>query len=143
MNISDVAAKSGLPPKTIRYYEDIGLIKPLRDSNGYRAFRDSDMHKLAFLGRARALGFTIEDCRALLALWEDKARASADVHRIASDHLAQIKMKIADLQAMRETLAHLVHCCAGDERPDCPILTSLGQGQTSGKEPSRHAVRPA
>ena len=71
MNIGDVAKKAGLPPKTIRYYEDIGLIKPLRDTNGYRAFRESDVHKLGFLGRARALGFTIEDCRVLLSLYED------------------------------------------------------------------------
>ena len=126
MNISDVANRSGLPSKTIRYYEDIGLIKPLRDGNGYRAFRDSDMHKLAFLGRARALGFTIDNCRALLALWEDKSRASADVRAIAKDHLKQIEAKITDLEAMRDTLSDLVRCCAGDQRPDCPILSSLG-----------------
>ncbi len=126
MNISDVANRSGLPAKTIRYYEEISLIKPLRDGNGYRAFRDSDMHKLAFLGRARALGFTIENCRALLALWEDKSRASADVRSIAKDHLKQIEAKIADLEAMRDTLSDLVRCCAGDQRPDCPILSSLG-----------------
>jgi MerR family transcriptional regulator, copper efflux regulator len=125
MNISEVGARAGLPAKTIRYYEEIGLIKPLRDANGYRAFRDSDMHKLAFLGRARALGFTIEDCRALLALWEDKTRASGDVRRIAQDHLAQIEAKIADLAAMRDTLSVLIQCCAGDNRPDCPILREL------------------
>jgi MerR family transcriptional regulator, copper efflux regulator len=125
MNISEVAIRAGLPPKTIRYYEDIGLIKPLRDSNGYRAFRDSDMHKLAFLGRARGLGFTIENCRALLALWEDKSRASADVRMIAKDHLSRIETKIADLTAMRDTLADLIRTCAGDDRPDCPILNSL------------------
>lgn len=125
MNISEVASHAGLPPKTIRYYEDIGLIKPLRDTNGYRAFRDSDMHKLVFLGRARALGFTIENCRALLALWEDKSRASADVRVIAADHLKQIEAKIADLAAMRDTLSDLVRTCAGNDRPDCPILTSL------------------
>lgn len=125
MNISDVAARANLPAKTIRYYEEIGLIKPLRDSNGYRAFRDSDMHKLAFLGRARALGFTIENCRALLALWEDKSRASADVRAIAKNHLKQIETKIADLTAMRDTLSELVRTCAGNNRPDCPILTSL------------------
>ncbi len=128
MNIGEVARLAGLPPKTIRYYEDIGLVKPLRDTNGYRAFRDSDMHKLAFLGRSRALGFTIEDCRALMALWEDKARASADVRRIAADHLSQIETKIADLRAMHDTLSHLVSTCAGDDRPDCPILQDLGQG---------------
>lgn len=129
MNISDVAARAGLPPKTIRYYEEIGLVKPLRDTNGYRAFRDSDMHKLAFLSRARGLGFTIEDCRALLALWEDRARASADVRAIAKDHLARIESKIVDLQAMRDTLKDLVRTCAGDHRPDCPIISSLeGEG---------------
>lgn len=126
MNISDVAKRAGVPAKTIRYYEEIGLIKPLRDGNGYRAFRDSDMHKLAFLGRARALGFTIENCRALLALWEDKSRASADVRSIAKDHLKQIEAKIADLTAMRDTLSDLVRTCAGDNRADCPILSSLG-----------------
>jgi len=127
VNISEVASQAGLPPKTIRYYEDIGLIKPPRDSNGYRAFRQSDMHKLAFLGRARALGFTIEHCRALLALWEDKSRASADVRAIAQDHLTQIEAKIADLSEMRDTLTNLVQTCAGNARPDCPILKSLGR----------------
>lgn len=126
MNISEVAKQAGLPAKTIRYYEDIGLIKPLRDGNGYRAFRDSDRHKLAFLARARALGFTIESCRALLALWEDKSRASGDVRRLAEDHLRAIETKIADLTAMRDTLSELVQSCAGDRRSDCPILTSLG-----------------
>lgn len=125
MNISDVATRAKLPAKTIRYYEEIGLIKPLRDTNGYRAFRDSDMHKLAFLGRARALGFTIDNCRALLALWEDKSRASADVRVIAKKHLKQIETKIADLTAMRDTMSELVRTCAGNERPDCPIITTL------------------
>ena len=126
MNIGDVATRSGLPAKTIRYYEDIGLIKPLRDTNGYRAFREKELHKLAFLGRARALGFTIEDCRALLALYEDDSRASADVKRIAKQHLEKIEAKIADLNSMRDTLSHLIHECAGDHRPDCPILKDLG-----------------
>ncbi|MGB3244587.1 MAG: Cu(I)-responsive transcriptional regulator [Sulfitobacter sp.] len=125
MNIGDVSKRAGLPPKTIRYYEDIGLVTPLRDPNGYRSFRDSDMHKLAFLGRARALGFTIEDCRNLLALWDDQDRASADVRVIAKEHLARIESKIADLQDIRNTLTHLVHECAGDDRPDCPILQTL------------------
>ena len=126
MNIGDVARKSGLPAKTIRYYEDIGLIHPLRGDNGYRRFRDSDLHKLAFLGRARALGFTIEDCRSLMALYADESRESAQVKKIAEDHLHSIDDKIAQLQSMRATLAHLVSCCAGDDRPDCPILNDLG-----------------
>ncbi len=125
MNIGEVSKKAGLPPKTIRYYEDIGLITPLRDPNGYRSFRDADMHKLAFLGRSRALGFTIEDCRTLLALWDDQDRASADVRAIAKQHLAQIESKIADLAAIRDTLSHLVRECAGDGRPECPILNKL------------------
>lgn len=126
MNIGDVARQSGLPAKTIRYYEDIGLITPPRDANGYRTFRDSDMHKLTFLARARALGFSIDDCRTLLALWEDRGRASADVRHVATEHLLQIEEKIADLQNMRDTLSHLVRNCAGDDRPDCPILNDLG-----------------
>jgi MerR family copper efflux transcriptional regulator len=125
MNIGDVSKRAGLSSKTIRYYEDIGLVNPLRDTNGYRSFRDSDMHKLAFLARARALGFTIEDCRNLLTLWDDKARASSDVRAIAKQHLEQIESKIVDLQAIRDTLTHLVHECAGDDRPDCPILGTL------------------
>lgn len=116
MNIGEVSGRSGLPAKTIRYYEDIGLIMPLRDTNGYRAFRTRDLHKLAFLGRARALGFTIEDCRNLLALWEDQDCASADV---------MIETKIAELGTMHDTLTRLVEACAGDHRPDCPILKDL------------------
>jgi MerR family transcriptional regulator, copper efflux regulator len=133
MNIGDVARRSGLPAKTIRYYEDIGLVRPLRSENGYRSFRDSDLHKLAFLGRARALGFTIEECRNLMALYEDDSRASSDVKRIASGHLASIDEKIGQLQSMRATLAHLVDCCAGDDRPDCPILDDLAMLGTEGR----------
>lgn len=125
MNISDAAAQTGLPAKTIRYYEEIGLITPLRDTNGYRVFGDTDLHKLTFLARSRALGFSIEDCRALLALYEDQSRASSDVKRIARAHLDEIEVKIADLNAMRDTLSDLVRACAGDDRPDCPILKGI------------------
>jgi Cu(I)-responsive transcriptional regulator len=127
MNIGDVSRRSGLPAKTIRYYEDIGLIRPQRSENGYRNFREQDLHKLAFLGRARALGFTIEDCRTLMALYDDDARESAQVKRIAQEHLRQIDDKIAQLQSMRATLDTLVSACAGDHRPDCPILEDLAQ----------------
>lgn len=129
MNIGDVARKSGLPAKTIRYYEDIGLVTPPRSANGYRIFRDSDLHKLTFLGRARELGFTIEDCRTLLALYEDDGRESAHVKNVALGHLQKIDAKIAQLQSMRGTLAHLVEACAGDHRPDCPILEDLAGEQ--------------
>ena len=128
MNIGDVAERAGLPAKTIRYYEDIGLVTPQRAANGYRRFREADLHKLTFLGRSRSLGFSIEDCRALLALYEDDSRASADVKRIAEDHLARIDRKIAELSAMRQTLSHLVRACSGDDKPDCPILHGLEKG---------------
>jgi Cu(I)-responsive transcriptional regulator len=125
MNISQVSEKSGLPSKTIRYYEEIGLISPSRSANGYRSFSDSDFHKLAFLARARALGFSIEDCRTLMALYEDKSRASADVKQIAEQHIVQIEEKLAQLQAMRDTLQDLARACPGNNRPDCPILKDL------------------
>ena len=131
MNIGDVADLSGLPAKTIRYYENIGLVEPLRSTNGYRSFRQSDVHKLAFLGRARALGFTIEDCRSLLKLYADTDRASAEVKQIAEEHLDRIDRKITELTEMRATLSHLVDACAGDHPPDCPILADLAMYEKS------------
>lgn len=127
MNIGEVAEAAGLPAKTIRYYEDIGLITPLREANGYRRFTDAHLHKLAFLARARGLGFSIEQCRTLLALYEDRARASADVKALAETHLAEIDAKMSELAEMRRVLAELVEACAGDHRPDCPILLGLAQ----------------
>lgn len=135
MNIGEVAERSGIPPKTIRYYEDIGLVRPQRSGNGYRAFRETDLHKLSFLGRARALGFSIEDCRNLLSLYEDETRESAQVKAIAEEHLSAIDDKIAQLQQMRETLSHLVETCRGDHRPDCPILKDLS-GALAACDPS-------
>ena len=129
MNIGTAAKRTGLPTKTIRYYEDIGLIRPARDTNGYRDFSESDVHKLAFLGRARSFDFSIEDCRSLLALYEDDTRASGDVKRIAQVHLDRIDAKLAQLEEMRRTLASLVDCCAGDNRPDCQILRDLAAGE--------------
>lgn len=129
MNIKEVATRAGLPAKTIRYYEEIGLISPRRQANGYRVFAETDLHKLAFIGRARSLGFTIDDCRQLLALYDDKDRASADVKRLARAHLAEIGTKIAELRAMQRTLSDLVAACAGDGRPDCPILGGLAAGR--------------
>jgi MerR family transcriptional regulator, copper efflux regulator len=143
MNIGEAAAASGLPAKTIRYYEEIGLIRPLRDSNGYRAFRSADVHKLAFLARARRLGFSIEDCRALLGLYEDQSRASEDVKRLAQTHLAEIDARIAELRSLRTTLSDLIGACAGDKRPDCPILNSLASGPSGPQRPVSSAVRSA
>ena len=125
MKIGDVAQASGLTAKTIRYYEDIGLIRPARGENDYRAFADADVHKLAFIARARSLGFSIEECRTLLSLYEDRSRASADVKAVAEAHLRRIDRKIAELEGLRGTLGNLVARCHGDERPDCPILDDL------------------
>lgn len=137
MNIKQAALESGVPIKTIRYYDDIGLINPARDRNGYRHFCESDLHKLNFVAQARSLGFTIDDCRTLLALYEDDARESADVKRIANQHLEQIQAKIAKLNTMSDTLSHLINECAGDDRPDCPILEKFGGSGTSNKGSTR------
>ncbi|GAB5470535.1 MAG: Cu(I)-responsive transcriptional regulator [Rhodospirillales bacterium] len=131
MNIGEVAARSGLPIKTIRYYESIGLLRAARGANGYRDFAERDLHTLTFLARARSLGFTIEDCRALLRLYADRDRASADVKRLAGEHLRQIDRKLVELKTLRATLSQLVEKCHGDQRPDCPILDDLG-GTASG-----------
>jgi Cu(I)-responsive transcriptional regulator len=126
MNIGQAAERSGVPAKTIRYYEEIGLVGPsVRAENGYRNFQDSDVHKLGFLQRARSLGFTIEDCRALLSLYEDRDRSSADVKALAQKHLADIVAKIEALESLRGVLSELVESCSGDHRPNCPILADL------------------
>ncbi len=127
MNIGDAAQRSGLPPKTIRYYEDIGLLRPARRGNGFRDYGERDVNELRFLARARALGFTVEECRHLLDLWRNRERPSAAVREAASRHIADIRAKIEELQAMERTLTHLVERCAGDARPDCPILDALGR----------------
>lgn len=125
MIVGEAAKASGLPAKTLRYYEEIGLIKPTRADNGYRDYSEIDVHKLQFLQRSRSLGFSISDCRLLLSLFEDKKRASADVRAIAKAHLETIEIKIQELGSLQETMRGLVHACHGDERPDCPILDDL------------------
>lgn len=125
MNVGEAARRAGLPAKTIRYYEEIGLISPDRAGNGYRAYSGEDVHRLAFLKRARNLGFSIEDCRQLMALYRDGSRASADVRAIASAHVSAIEEKMRELQSMRSTLNKLIHACHGDARPDCPILEEM------------------
>lgn len=128
MNIGDAARRSTLPTKTIRYYEEIGLIAPLRRDNGFRDYSDRDLHDLRFIARARSLGFTVEQCRHLLALYRDKGRSSAQVRQTAQQHIEEIREKIAELNAMEQTLTELVNACAGDGRPDCPILEGLATG---------------
>ncbi|MGC2854282.1 Cu(I)-responsive transcriptional regulator [Novispirillum sp. DQ9] len=134
MNISEVARKSGVPAKTIRYYESIGLISaPPRSEGGYRVYGTRDMETLRFIQRARSLGFAVKDVADLLALWHDRTRASAEVKSVAARHVAEIERKIAELESMRATLAALVERCHGDDRPDCPILEGLaGEGACCG-----------
>ena len=134
MNIGNAGKACGLPLKTIRYYEEIGLIKPARRENGYRDYSENDICKLRFIQRARRLGFTIEDCRTLLSLYEDDSRASKDVKAIAKKHLEEIESKIVELQSIHSALSHLVNECHGDHRPDCPILDDLSGGSASEKE---------
>lgn len=125
MNVRDAANLCGLPSKTLRYYDEIGLVVPDRLDNGYRDYDDRAVQKLAFLKRARLLDFSIDDCRLLLSLYEDKKRASADVKILAEKHLLEIDKRLSELQQLRDTLTHLVHACHGDDRPDCPILQDL------------------
>lgn len=125
MNIGDVAAQSGVSKKTIRYYEEVGLITPDRAANGYRTFREADLETLAFLSRARALGFAIEDCRKLLAFDSDAECECSQVKALAEAHLRSLEAKIAEIEAMRLSLTELVSCCRGDESTDCPILDDL------------------
>jgi MerR family copper efflux transcriptional regulator len=126
VTISEVAARTGVPPKTIRYYEDIGLIeRPERLENGYRTYDETDVQTLHFIHRARALGFSLKDISALLALYRDRKRASREVKRLALKHVGELDRKIAELTAIRNAIADLAERCQGDHRPDCPILDDL------------------
>lgn len=125
MNIGSAAEQAGLPAKTIRYYEEIGLLRPERRGNGYRDYSAADVHRLRFLQRSRSLGFSVDECRQLLSLYSDKDRESAEVKAIAQTKLTEIETKIAELKGLHAMLSHLVAHCHGDERPDCPILDRL------------------
>jgi Cu(I)-responsive transcriptional regulator len=131
MNIGEASTATGISAKMIRYYEETGLIVPAkRTEAGYRVYRDNDIQTLRFIRRARDLGFSVKQIEGLLQLWRDRSRASADVKRIATDHIADLQAKMRALQEMIATLEHLSHHCQGDGRPDCPILTSLGGDDT-------------
>lgn len=126
MNIGQASAASGVSAKMIRYYESIGLMPEAgRSAGGYRLYTDTDVHMLRFVRRARDLGFSLEDIRALLGLWRDRERPSAAVKQIALRHIEELTAKIAELQAMKRSLQHLAQACHGDQRPDCPILEDL------------------
>ena len=125
MNIGSAADKSGLPPKTIRYYEEIGLVRPGRTGNGYRDYSSEDVHRLRFVQRSRGLGFSVEECRQLLSLYGDQHRESAEVKQIAQAKLEEIDAKLRELRSLRDTLQHLVRNCHGDHLPECPIIEEL------------------
>ena len=131
LNIGAAAAASGVSAKMIRHYEDTRLIpRAARTAAGYRIYREADVHALRFVRRARDLGFTSREIQKLLALWNDRRRASSDVKRLAVRHVAQLERKIAELEAMRRALADLARHCHGDHRPDCPILEDLASKET-------------
>lgn len=149
MNIGQVAARSGVPAKTIRYYEDSGLIRPAsRTEAGYRVYSEADVHTLRLIGRARDLGFSVESVRRLLALWQDKNRSSAEVKTLALEHVEALQRKISELEALKHCLLHLADHCHGDERPECPILDDLSgekgsevQKNSPQDPPARHQTR--
>ncbi len=126
LNIGEAAGASGVSAKMIRHYEEIGLLpKAGRTVAGYRIYREADVHVLRFIRRSRDLGFSMKEIAGLLGLWRNKRRASADVRRLAERHIGELDARIAELQGMRRTLERLVHCCHGDDRPECPILEDL------------------
>jgi len=127
-NIGLASKASGVSVKMIRHYEAIGLLKKVaRTQANYRLYGDADVHTLRFIKRARLLGFSIDDIRDLLSLWQNKSRPSASVKKVAAGHVEDLKRRIAEMQAMVSTLGHLMHNCHGDQRPDCPILEDLAK----------------
>jgi Cu(I)-responsive transcriptional regulator len=130
MNIGAAARQSGLPVKTVRYYADIGLVTPGgRSESGYRQYTRAELSKLVFARRARAFGFSIDETRELISLYEDRNRSSASVKTIAERRLEEIDAKMRELQALHDELSHLVRACHGDDRPDCPIIEGFA-GET-------------
>ena len=126
MNIGEAARRSGVSAKMVRYYEGIGLIAPAaRTGANYRTYSPTDVHVLQFIRRARGFGLPMERVKLLVALWRDNNRASRDVKRLALQHVAELRAKVAELSAMADALQHLADCCHGDNRPDCPILKDI------------------
>ena len=137
-NIGEAATATGVSAKTIRHYERIGLLPEAgRSFAGYRLYADADLHRLRFIRRGRDLGFSIARIRELLSLWDDRARSSAEVKRLAQRHIAELDTTLRQLQEMRDALAGLAERCHGDARPDCPILAGLAGGHA---EPCTHAA---
>lgn len=149
MNIGEAAAKSNVSAKMVRHYESLGLLtRVARSDAGYRQYGMAEVHTLRFIRRARELGFSMSEIAELLKLWQNRRRASADVKRIAQAHVADLDRRIAEMASMKRTLETLVHCCHGNDRPDCPILDELAEPvmpavPTGAREKSIRGRRPA
>jgi len=140
MNIGEASKLSKVSAKMIRYYEQIGLIPPAsRTDAGYRAYSRSDIHRLHFIRNARDMGFSVAKIGGLLSLWNDRSRQSADVKRLAEQHIAELEQRMGAMRQMADTLATLIDCCAGDGRPDCPILQNLEQVHDTVREPEQRS----
>jgi len=148
MNIGEAAKASGVSAKMIRHYESVGLFpEPLRTDSGYRQYSDREVSTLRFIRHSRDLGFSIEQIRELLGLWQNRRRSSRQVKALAQAHLQELEEKLQDLQTMKATLEHLVHCCSGDDRPDCPIIDNLSDedlvpASPASARPKTRALRP-
>lgn len=128
VNIGEAARLSGVSAKMVRHYEGLGLLPRVsRTDSGYRQYSEPEVHTLRFIKRSRDLGFSMEEIGELVGLWQNRRRASANVRKIAQKHADDLGQKIAAMQEMRKTLAHLIHCCHGDDRPECPILEDLAK----------------
>jgi Cu(I)-responsive transcriptional regulator len=126
MNIGEASEKAGVTPKMVRHYESLGLLPNVhRTDSGYRVYGEPEVHTLRFIKRSRDLGFSMAEIAELVALWQNRRRPSSSVKKVAATHLSELDRKIEEMQSMRKTLSHLIHCCHGDDRPDCPILEDL------------------
>ena len=152
MNIGQAARASGVSAKMIRHYESVALFpEAARTESGYRQYTDKEVSTLRFIRQSRDLGFSIEQIRELLGLWQNRKRPSRQVRALAQAHLEELEEKLKEIQVMKATLEHLVHCCHGDDRPDCPIIETLaqdatvaaptGHGKTAGLRRGRHAKK--
>ncbi len=134
--IGEAARRAGVSARMVRHYESLGLLSQVgRTDSGYRQYTEADVHALRFIGRARSLGFSMEEIRELMGLWQDQARASSQVKRIAQQHIDDLSERIAQMQAMQRSLQTLVSCCQGNDRPDCPILDDLASGHAEQHAP--------
>jgi Cu(I)-responsive transcriptional regulator len=139
MNIGEAAKATGVSAKMIRHYEEVGLLAaPRRTDSGYRQYTGSEVHTLRFIRHARDLGFSIPEIGELVGLWQNRRRPSRQVKALAQAHIQELEQKAQELLAMKATLEHLVHCCHGDDRPECPILENLADQRLAGPGKARH-----